>query len=141
MEVDVNYLAVFLAAVSSMVIGSIWYLPKVFGTYWMKLAKVKMNQEMTTAQMVGMYGLTFLASLIMAYVLAHVTFLNNKFFGGSFLSSALSTAFWVWLGFIAFRFKVHDMFEGRPAGLTRLTIANELITIMVMAMIIGLMGI
>lgn len=141
MEVDVNYLAVFLAAISSMVIGSVWYLPKVFGNYWMKLANVKMDKHMTTTQMVGMYGLTFLASLVMAYVLAHVTFLSNKFFGGSFLLTALSTAFWVWFGFIAFRFKVHDMFEGRPVNLTRITILNELVTIMVMALIIGLMGV
>jgi hypothetical protein len=141
MEVDVNYLAVFLAAVSSMVVGAIWYLPKMFGTYWLRLTKVTMNQNMSTLQNVGMYALTFLGSLIMAYILAHLAFLSKAFFGGSFLYSALSTAFLVWLGFIAFRFKVHDMFEGRPAGLTRLTIANELATIMTMALIIGLMGV
>jgi hypothetical protein len=141
MEVDVNYLAVFLAAVASMAVGATWYTPKVFGNYWMKVAKVKMDRKMAASESAVMYGITFLGSLAMAYVLAHVTFLSNDFFGGSFLASAFSTAFWVWLGFIAFRFKVHDMFEGRPAGLTRLTIANELATIMVMALIIGLMGV
>jgi hypothetical protein len=141
MEVDVNYLAVFLAAVSSMVVGAVWYSPKAFGKYWMKIAKVNMDQTMTTSQSISMYGITFIGSLIMAYVLAHVTFLSNDFFGGSFVYSAFSTAFWVWLGFIAFRFKVHDMFEGRPANLTRLTIYNELVTIMLMALIIGLMGV
>lgn len=141
MEVDVNYLAVFLAAISSMVVGAIWYSQKVFGTYWMKATKVKMNAKMTTADNVRLYGITFLASLIMAYVLAHVTFLSNDFFGGSFLSSALSTAFWLWLGFTAVRFLTHDLFEGRPVKLTLLTVGNELATALLMGLVIGLMGV
>jgi hypothetical protein len=141
MEVDVNYLAVFLAGVSSMVVGAIWYSKKVFGEYWMNLAKVKMNASMTTLDNVRLFGLTFLASLVMAYVLAHVTFLSNDFFGGSFLSSALSTAFWLWLGFTAVRFLTHDLFEGRPLRLTLMTAGNELATVLVMALVIGLMGI
>lgn len=141
MEVDVNYLAVFLAGVSSMVIGSIWYSQKVFGNIWMKLAKVKMNTKMTTADNIRLFGLTFLASLIMAYVLAHVTYLSNDFFGGSYLGSALSTAFWLWLGFTAVRFLTHDLFEGRPTKLTLLTVGNELATVLPMAVIIGLMGV
>jgi hypothetical protein len=141
MEVDVNYLAVFLAAVASMVVGATWYSPGVFGTMWMKLAKVKMNRTMTTADNVRMYGLTFLASLIMAYVLAHVAYLSNDFFGGSFLASVFSTAFWLWLGFTAVRFMTHDLFEGRPGKLTLLTAGNELATVFVMALVIGLMGV
>jgi hypothetical protein len=141
MEVDVNYLAVLLAGVSSMVVGAIWYSRSVFGEVWMKLAKVKMNGKMTAMDNIRLYGLTFVASLVMAYVLAHVTFLSNDFFGGSFLSSALTTAFWLWLGFTAVRFLTHDLFEGRPMKLTLLSAGNELATVMVMALVIGLMGV
>lgn len=141
MEVDVNYVAVFLAAISSMAVGATWYSLGVFGSLWIKLANVKINKTMTAADNVRIYGLTFLASLIMAYVLAHVTFLSNDFFGGSFLSSALSTAFWLWLGFTAVRFMTHDLFEGRPAKLTLLTVGSELATVLLMALIIGLMGV
>ena len=141
MEVDVNYLAVFLAGVSSMVVGAVWYARSVFGNTWIRLAKVKMNRNMTTMDNVRLFGLTFLASLVMAYVLAHVTYLSNDFFGGSFLSSALTTAFWLWLGFTAARFLTHDLFEGRPGKLTLLTVGNELVTVLVMALIIGTMGV
>ena len=140
MEVNVNLLAIFLAAVSSMVIGSIWYTPKVFGNYWMKLAKIKPDKNISKLRLAWMYTFAFITSFFTAYVLAHITFLSNKFFGGSFLYSALSTAFWVWLGFIALRFRMHDMFEGRPSALSRLTVWNEAVTIFVMALIIGLMG-
>jgi hypothetical protein len=141
MEVTVNYWAVVLAAVSSMAIGAIWYMPGLFGNRWMNLAKVKMDKKMTASTSIYMYGLTFVASLVTAYILAHVTFLSNSFFHDSFLQDALTTAFWLWLGLTVARFLVHDLFEGRPAKLTAINAGHELFTIMVMALIIGWMGV
>ena len=40
-------------------------------------------------------------------------------------------------GFTAARFITHDAFEGRPTSLTVLNIAHELVTLVVMAIIIG----
>lgn len=139
--VEVNYIAVLLAALSTMVVGSIWYTPAVFGKAWMKLAKVKPNQKMSTAQTVKLFGLTFIASLVSAYVLAHVTYLSNQFFGNTFLQDALSTGFWLWLGFIVARILTHDLFEGRPGKLTFLNLTHEFFTVMIMALIIGLVGV
>ena len=34
---EINFLALLLAALSTLVVGFIWYNPKVFGTAWMKL--------------------------------------------------------------------------------------------------------
>jgi len=136
MNVEVNYLAVFLAAVSSMVVGSIWYTPKVFGTMWMKLAKVDPGKT-TPKEMTVLMGSTFLLSLLTAYVLAHVSFLSHAFFGGSFLAAAVQTAFWVWLGFVLTRLVVHNMFDQRPGKLTWLALGNEFVTIMLMGVIIG----
>lgn len=141
MDVQVNYLAVLLAGLSSMVVGAIWYSRPLFGTMWMKLTGVKMNKKMTGSQMATMYGLALLASLMTAYILAHVTFLSNHFFKGSFLGDALSTAWWLWLGFTAARLLVHDLFENRDMKLTLLNAAHELATVLVMALIIGTMGV
>lgn len=140
MDVQVNVWAVLLAAVSSMVVGSIWYMPAVFGNTWQKLSKVKIDRnKMTPGNMAWMYGSVFVASLVTAYVLAHVTCLANKFFGNSFMSDALQTAFWLWLGFTATRIYVHDTFEIRRKKLTLLNAAHELVTVLVMALIIGAM--
>lgn len=138
MEVEVNYWAVLLAGLSSMVVGSIWYAKGVFGNTWMKLAKVDKNKPYN---MVVSLGLTFIVSLITAYILAHVTFLSNNFFHNNFMQDALTTAFWLWLGFTAARFLTHDLFEGRPWKLTCMNITHELITVLVMALIIGAMGV
>jgi cation transport ATPase len=140
MEVEVNYLAVLLAALSSMVVGSIWYAPGVFGNVWMKLAKVDPKKQMTTSDKL-MFLWVFLLSLLTAYVLAHVSFLSNQFFGNSFLQDALSTAFWLWLGLVVTRLLTHNMFDRRPGKLTLLALGNELLTIMLMGFIIGLLGV
>jgi hypothetical protein len=85
-------------------------------------------------------GVTFLLSLLTAYILAHVSYLSYKFFGDSFLQDSLSTAFWLWLGLTASRIVTHDLFEGRRKKLTLLTISNEFVTLLVMGLVIGLVG-
>lgn len=137
MSVEVNWLAILLAAASSMVVGSIWYSPGVFGKSWMQMTKSKMGKDSTPAQMAWIYGSVFIASVLTAYVLAHVTFLANRFFGNSFLQDALSTAFWLWLGFTAARIFTHDTFEGRRKKLTLMNGTHELVTFIVMALIVG----
>jgi len=141
MEVHINYLGVFLAALSSMAVGALWYSPTGFFEIWQKLARIKHDpMKMEPSQMAVMYGTVFIASLIMAYVLAHVTFVMNAFFKDSFLMDALSTGFWLWFGFTATRIYVHDIFEARSIKLTLLNSMHELTTVLVMALIIGAMG-
>ena len=136
MSVEVNYLAVLLAAVSSMAVGAIWYAKGVFGETWAKLAKVKLG-DMGGTNVVAAMGLTFVLSLLTAYVLAHVSFLSNKFFGNSFFQDAVSTAFWLWLGLVVTRMTTHYLFEQKPTKLIWLNIGNEFVTIMLMGLIIG----
>lgn len=139
--VDVNYLAVFLAALASMVVGSVWYAQGVFGKVWMKLARIKSDKAVKATDMAVLLGSTFVASLVTAFVLAHVSFLSNAYFKHDLLQDAMTTAFWLWLGLTAARVFVHDAFESRPWKLTLITIAHELVTLEVMALIIGLFGV
>lgn len=135
---EINWLAVTLATVSTMVVGFIWYNPKVFGNYWMRVAKVNPGEAKNA---VAPILITLVVSFISAWVLAGATFLAFEFYGGSYLANALLTALILWGGLTAARFITHDAFEGRPAGLTILNCAHELVTFMVMALIIGLLGV
>jgi uncharacterized protein YacL len=143
MGVEINYLAVFLAAISTMVVGSIWYHPKVFGTIWSRFTKVDLNADYTPSQMAMKFGGVFIASLVSAYVLAHFVSLSYDFYKAdySFLGTALITGLWAWLAFTAARIFTHDVFEGRRKKLTLLNAAHEFVTFFVMALIIGLMGV
>jgi len=138
--VEVSVWGVLLMAVSSMVVGSLWYMPASFGNEWMKLTKIKMS-DMRGARdpkkMLWMYGSVFVASLVMAYVLAAVTYLSVQFTHDSYFQDGLMWALWLWLGFTAGRLYVHDTFEMRRKKLTLLNAAHELVTVLVMALILG----
>ena len=133
---EINIWAVLLATLSSMVVGSVWYTPKVFGNYWMRVAKVSPSGDAVKPILI-----TLVVSFISALVLAGSAAISQHFYGGNFLANTLITAVILWAGFTAARFITHDAFEGRPAGLTILNCAHELVTLMVMGLIIGLFGI
>lgn len=137
MSVEVNYLAVFLAMVSSMVVGAVWYSKAVFGASWMKM--VKLDEKTMQKDAAKAISVTIVVSFLTAFVLAHMSYLAHRFYGNSFLQDSLTTAFWLWLGFTAARFITHDAFERRRKKLTLINIAHELVTLEVMALIIGLM--
>lgn len=138
MNVEVNYLAVVLAMVSSMVVGSIWYAKSVFGAKWMKL--VNLDEKKMAADAPKAIGVTVVVSLLTAFVLAHMSYIAHQFYQNSFLYDSLVTGFWLWLGFTAARFVTHDAFERRNSTLTLMNVAHELVTIEVMALIIGLLS-
>jgi hypothetical protein len=132
---EINYWAVLLATASSMVVGSIWYTPRVFGNYWMRAANVTVSDDASAA--VRPIVVTVIVSFVTAWVLAGAAYIAWDFYGGSFLVNALITTLILWAGFTAARFITHDAFESRPAGLTILNIAHELVTLVVMALIVG----
>lgn len=132
---DINYWAVIVATLSSMVVGAIWYTPKVFGNYWMRVAKVTPSGKASDA--VGPTLVTLVASFITAWVLAGAAFIAADFYDGGFFAGTMVTALVLWAGFTAARFITHDAFEGRPVRLTVLNIVHELVTVVVMAVIIG----
>lgn len=136
MEVAINWWGVIFATLSSMIVGSVWYSKSVFGKSWMKLIG-KNDKDLAKIDATKPIIITIIVSFITAYVLAHVMFLSQRFFGNSFFEAALSTAFWMWLGFTATRIITHDVFEGRPMKLTWLTISHELVTLLVMGIFIG----
>lgn len=68
----VNFLAVLVAALVPMVIGFIWYNPKVLGTAWMNAAGIT-EEKMKGANMALIFGLTFLFSFFVAMTMNFVT--------------------------------------------------------------------
>ncbi|MCA9332934.1 DUF1761 domain-containing protein [Candidatus Saccharibacteria bacterium] len=138
MEVSVNYLAVLLAGMSSMLVGSVWYAKPVFGDKWAKL--VKLDDKKMKAGAARALIVAFIMSLLTAYVIAHVTYLSEAFFNNSHFQSSVSTAFWLWLGISATQILTHDSFEQRPRQLTILTLGNQFVTLMFMGVVIGLLS-
>lgn len=135
---EINWLAVVLATVSSMIVGSIWYAKPVFGKLWIRLAEM---DESKMGNGVTAIIATVIVSFVTAAVLAGSAAIAQSFYGGNFLLNTVITGVILWAGFTAARFVTHDAFDRRPAQLTVLNCAHELVTIVVMALIIGAFGI
>jgi hypothetical protein len=135
--VHINWIAVILATLSSMVIGSLWYGKALFGPMWSKLVK-RSDKDMRKGMALSMV-IAILSSFFMAFVLAHLAYIAHYFYDGNFLVDTMLIALLIWTAFQAFRIVMHDAFEGRRRKLTLINVANDFVTLMVMALIIGLM--
>jgi hypothetical protein len=96
MEINVNIVAVLVAAVAQFIIGAIWYMP-LFGKLWGKIHGFddydKETQGAMQKQMLPLLALQFVLGFLTAYVLAHfMTLVADADF--------YKLAFWVWLGFV-----------------------------------------
>jgi len=136
--VDVNYLAILLAAVSSMVLGSIWYGP-LFGKTWMGLMGLsKKDITMTGGEMGKLYGTQFVGSLFMAFVLSHSLIFARAYLGIEGILAGLQTGFWNWLGFVGPVTLGGVLWEGKSWKLWLLNNGYYLILLMTMGVILTL---
>lgn len=130
--VDVNYIAIIIAAVLNMVIGYIWYSPAVFGKTWMKMANI--SEASMKKGMGKAIGMGIVASLITAYVLAQLIDLT----GAVGVAGAVTLAFWVWLGFTATAMYSAVIYENRNIKLWAINTGYYLVSYIVMAAVIVL---
>ena len=65
----INYFAVLAAAISSFVLGGLWYSPVLFGKAWMR-ANGFTASDLETFSKARMFGWSVLFSLVMAFNLA-----------------------------------------------------------------------
>jgi len=65
----INYLAVLLAALSTFILGGLWYSPMLFGKVWMR-ANNFCEADLQTFSKARMFGWSFVFSLVMALNLA-----------------------------------------------------------------------
>lgn len=132
--VPVNYLAVLAAGIVSIIVGSLWYGP-LFGKEWMKLTGMKPPAKMDDKMkrmMMQSYGLTTLASLVMAYVLSHTLVFASAYMNTAGIMAGLSTGFWMWLGFVV-PVSLNDVLWGsKPWKLWYINVGYHLVTLLLM---------
>jgi hypothetical protein len=140
MNVDVNYVAILLAGVASMVVGFLWYSPVLLGNPWMKERGItKESLKKMQNEMRKWYGLSFVAALVTAYVLAHVMALSQNYFHYSHLQTGLTSAFFMWLGFVMPVQLTATIFGNQNWKLFGIDTGNQLASILVMGVILGLL--
>lgn len=135
MSVDVSVVGVLLAALSAMVIGSLWYSPALFGKQWTKATGVT-DKEMKKNMGPIMVAMV-MVSLVTAYVLSFFIAYAHHFNGGSWLKAGVETSLMAWVGLAATAVFAHGLFEPKGKNLLFINAGNRLATLLAMGLILG----
>jgi hypothetical protein len=125
-----NYLAILVAALSTFIIGGLWYSPAVFGKIWMQENGFT-EEGMKNSNMVKIFGLAFVLGLIAAVNLA--MFLGEE-------SDPLMGAFYGFLagfGWVATFVGTHYLFERKSFKLFLINAGYSIVALTVMGLIIA----
>ena len=131
-EVTINYLAVLVAAISTMIVGSLWYSPLLLGKLWMKHSGVTEHEAKNT-NMAKTYGIMFLGSLVMCFVMSHFI----DYVGAKDASAGATAAIWLWLGFVVTVGVGGVLFEKKPWALYLINMGYQLVSMVIVGAILA----
>src|SRR5260221_5393038 len=131
-----NYLAIIVAAIVNVIIGSLWYSPALFAKPWAKAAGMK-KEDMEKGYKMGasMYVAPLITALISSFILAWFI----KALNVMSLMSGLQIGFLGWLGFTTTAQVLNSwVFSGgKPKELYIINTTYHLVVFCVMGAILG----
>lgn len=128
-SVQIDWLAVVVAAVLNMVIGYFWYSKALFGDAWKKLADGRGAAKEN--RLAAFWGLG--VSLVIAYFIA----LFQGYLGVATVSDGVFVGFCFWLGFVATTQIAAVIWCQQPLKLFFIETGYKLLAFLVMGGVIG----
>ena|ERR1051326_2059565 len=141
--VPINYWAVLACGVVSLALGFLWFGP-LFGKTWMRLSgmdpadtdRMRSNPKMR-AKMYQGYAIAFVASLVMAFVIAHAIIFAAAYMHMSGMTIGLITGFMSWIGFVVPPTLSMVLWERKPWSLWVLINAYWLLQLLIFGAILA----
>ena len=127
---QLNYLALLVAALSTFLIGGLWYSPAVFGKAWMRENGFT-EESMKGGNMIKIFGVSFLLAIISAINLA-------MFMGPE--SNPTMGALWGFLagaGWVATFVGTYYLFERRSFTLFLINAGYSIVALTIMGAILA----
>ena len=131
----INWLAVVVCVLVSMVIGSLWYNPKTFFPTWWK-AIGKSGEPGMFGAMGITWGLVILAAFVQAVFMSLMVAAMGSMTGGATLGSGAFTGFILWLGFVAPSSLTNKLFAGQLKAWV-IEVGNHLVNYVAIGAILG----
>lgn len=136
-SMGVNLLAVLVAAVATMIVGFLWYSPLLFAKPWMNLMGYDPNDKAKQEEMrkgAGkLYAISFLCSLVAAFVLGkiiHISTIHTALHGAKIGAG-------VWLGFVTTVQLTDALFSKKPFKLYLINTGYQLACFLAMGTILA----
>ena len=126
---EANWIGVVVVTVIGMVVGFVWYAPRVMGNRWM--AYVGTTEADLKAR--GGRVVALISNLIGSALTAYVIATHLQMIGITGIGEGIVLGLIVWIGFMFTTSWVGNVFEKRPIGLTVLNNLYYSITFMLMA--------
>ncbi len=124
---NLNWLAIIIAALSTFIIGGIWY--SVFEKPWMG-ANNFTQEDLKKRKMPLVFGLSFFFSFIMSVNLA-------MFIGKEDLAFGTIAGFMTGFGWVAFAIAIISLFENRPLKYVLINGGYMIVSFTLMGAILG----
>ena len=128
-----NWLAIVIAAVANMIIGTLWYGNFAFGKSWVKLSGHNMGEGMSAGPL---YAMTAAAAIVQAITMSWFVAQTGANSG----AAGAIIGLYVGLGFVATAMFAEVLFAGRHPRLYAITAGYSVVVAIVQGMIIGFMG-
>lgn len=129
-EIQIDWLAILIAAVLYMIICAVWYSKLLFGPLWIKLSGFK-DADMKE------YKTHILWSGIVALVIAYFIAFFQAYLGVTTVSDGMFVGFCFWLGFVATTQISAVIWEKMSFQLFLIHTGSKLLSFLVMGGIIG----
>jgi hypothetical protein len=135
---SINWLAVVVCVVVNMIVGFIWFSPRIFFTVWWK-GIGKSESDVPGSGSMGMtWALTVLASFVEAVFMSlMVTAMGSMTPGGATLVSGATAGAVLWLGCVAPTSLVNKLFAGHGLKIWAIEAGNHLVTFVLFGAILG----
>jgi hypothetical protein len=124
-----NWLAVLTAALSTFLIGGLWYSPLLFEKGWLAANRLS-REDLQSRNMPLMFGLCFLLSLIMALNLA-------MFIGQGDVAFGMTAGFLAGFGWVGLAIAIIALFEKRTLAYVLINGGYMVVSFTVMGAILG----
>ncbi|HRD74645.1 MAG TPA: DUF1761 domain-containing protein [Hyphomicrobiaceae bacterium] len=133
----INYLAILIAAGASFLFGGVWY--GILSQQWMAAVGKSEADIKSGTSMPLLFGLTIIAQLIMAWVLAGL--IGHLGQGQVTLRNGMISAAFCWFGFVLTTLVVNHGYQGSRRALTVIDGLHWLGVLLIQGAIIGWMGV
>jgi len=115
---EFNFIAIIVAALVPLIVGFIWYNPKVFGNAWMQASGMT-EEQIKGGNMAKIFGLALVFAFLLAFTLP--TLVNHQMGAVSLTGGDIENALPSFQAFMddygdAFRTFKHGVFHGVLAG-------------------------
>ncbi|AYB32158.1 DUF1761 domain-containing protein [Chryseolinea soli] len=130
MEAQPNYLAVIVAALSTFLVGGLWYSPALFGKAWMRENGFT-EEGMKGRSMAKIFGLAFFLALISAINLAMFLGPENRPAMGALWGFAAG------FGWVATFVGTHYLFERKSFALFLINAGYSVVSLTLMGVILA----